>query len=229
MNSKNDYLLIGNTRLHWAKKIGNIYKFSHSILHKPFPKKISIKNLLWASVGKYETNIFRKENEIKTTDINLRNFPKHFGVDRALGSFAALTNTYNPFKKDIVIADFGTILSITKINYEGYLIGGQLIPGFITQLSSMEIATKNLKMPDELTIPKDNFLVNTEDAMLKGVENSLIGAINLAFNPNKDLLIICGGDSAMIRSNFLRGSKEILIKPNLVMEGMIMFCQKNKF
>ena len=57
--------------------------------------------------------------------------------------------------------------------------------------------------------------------MLKGVSNSLIGVINLSFDPEKDILIMCGGDSELIGNGLKQKNKEIIIAPNLVMQGMI--------
>tara|TARA_Y100001970_G_scaffold154268_1_gene188919 strand:- start:28384 stop:29022 length:639 start_codon:yes stop_codon:yes gene_type:complete len=212
--------------MHWARKIGGNYQYNHSLLNQPIPEKLNIEKLLWASVGNYPKKIFKKENELKIKEINLKNLPAHFGIDRALGCYAGLQITNNPHKKDIVIADFGTTLSITKINAEGQVIGGQLIPGFLTQLKSMVINTRLLKMPNNFNIPKETFLINTEEAMIKGVINSLLGALNLALKPDKDILIICGGDSEIVRLNLQKKNQEVIIKPNLVMEGMIMHYQK---
>ncbi len=230
MTSNFNYLLIGNTRLHWAIKLENQYsenhyEFSHTEIDNPLPNKINIDNLFWSSVGNYDTKLFKKENELKIEDINLNNFPSYFGIDRALACFAALKIAKNPLKKNIIIADCGTTLSITKINSKGDLIGGQILPGFQTQLRSMVLNTRNLEMPKNLNIPKDDFLIDTEKAMIKGVKNSLIGALKLAFNPIEDILIICGGDTEIIKPNFLINS-DVLINPNLVMEGMVMFYQK---
>ncbi len=122
----------------------------------------------------------------------------------------------------MLIADFGTILSITKVNSNGSIIGGQLIPGFLTQLKSMEQNTKNLKFPKKYEIPIKDFLINTEEAILKGVLNSLTGVINSLFNPEKDILVICGGDSELITISLKTQKENIINAPNLVMEGMII-------
>ena len=46
--------------------------------------------------------------------------------------------------------------------------------------------------------------------------------INSLFNPEKDILIICGGDSQLL-AKYLKTQKENIINaPNLVMEGMII-------
>ena len=48
-----------------------------------------------------------------------------------------------------------------------------------------------------------------------------MGVIKLSFNPAKDILIICGGDSELIGSLLKQKNEEIIIAPNLVMQGMI--------
>ena len=222
MVSNNNFLLVGNSRLHWAKYSKNQSKFFHTKKEQNVPENIDLDQLIWASVGKLPNFLLKKENEIKTKDIKLSNLPDFFGVDRALACIAALKIIENPCKKDLLIADFGTILSITKLNSKGSIIGGQLLPGFLTQLRSMEQNTKNLKVPKKYDIPIKDFLINTEEAILKGVINSLTGVINSLFNPEKDILIICGGDSQLLTQSLKTQKENIINAPNLVMEGMII-------
>ncbi len=222
MVSDINFLLVGNSRLHWAKYSKNQSKFFHTKKEQKVPENIDHNELIWASVGELPNFFLKKENEIKTKDIQLSNLPEYFGVDRALASIAALKIIENPFKKDLLIADFGTTLSITKLNSNGSIIGGQLLPGFLTQLKSMEQNTKNLKVPKKYDIPIKDFLINTEEAILKGVINSLTGVINSLFNPEKDILIICGGDSQLLTKSLKTQKENIINFPNLVMEGMII-------
>jgi len=222
MFSDINFLLVGNSRLHWAKYSKNQSKFFHTKKEEKVPENIDLDKLIWASTGKLPNFLLKKENEIKTKDIQLSNLPDYFGVDRALACIAALKIIENPFKKDLLIADFGTILSITKVNSNGSIIGGQLHPGFLTQLKSMEQYTKNLKVPKKYDIPIKDFLIITEEAILKGVINSLTGVINSLYNPEKDILIICGGDSQLIKTSLKTKKENIINAPNLVMEGMII-------
>ena len=222
MVSDINFLLVGNSRLHWANYTKNQSKFFHTKKEQKIPENIDIDQLIWASVGKPPNFLLRTENEIKTKDIKLSNLPDYFGVDRALACIAAFKIIENPFKKNLLIADFGTILSITKLNSNGSIIGGQLLPGFLTQLKSMEQNTKNLRVPKKFDIPLKNFLINTEEAILKGVINSLTGVIKSLFNPEKDILIICGGDSQLLRKSLKTQREDIINAPNLVMEGMII-------
>jgi len=222
MVSDINFLLVGNSRLHWAKYSKNQSKFFHTKKEGKVPENIDLDHLIWASVGKPPNFLLKKENEIKTKDIQLSNLPDYFGVDRALACIAALKIIKNPLKKDLLIADFGTILSITKMNSNGSIIGGQLLPGFLTQLKSMEQNTTNLKVPKKYDIPIKDFLINTEEAILKGVINSLTGAINSVFNPEKDILVICGGDSQLLTKSPKTKKENIINAPNLVMEGMVI-------
>ena len=222
MVSDINFLLVGNSRLHWAKYSKNQSKFFHSKKEQKVPKNIDLDQLIWASVGKLPNFFLKKENEIKTKDIQLSNLPYYFGIDRSLACLAALKIIKNPLKRDLLIADFGTILSITKLNSKGSILGGQLIPGFLTQLKSMEQNTNNLKVPKKLEVPTKDFLINTEEAILKGVINSLTGVIKSSFNPLKDILITCGGDSQFLTKSLETTKKNIIYAPNLVMEGMII-------
>ena len=222
MVSDLNFLLVGNSRLHWANYSQNQSKFFHTNKEQKVPENIDFNKLIWASVGKLPDFSLNEKNEIKTKDIQLSNLPDYFGVDRALACLAALKTIENPLKKDLLIADFGTILSITKLNSNGSIIGGQLIPGFLTQLKSMEQNTKNLKMPKKYEIPTKDFLINTEEAILKGVINSLTGVIKSSFNPQKDILITCGGDSQFLTKSLETNIKNIIYAPNLVMEGLII-------
>ena len=56
MNNIFDYLLIGNTRLHWAVNKNSSYEFTNTLVNDSLPKNINLKKLIWASVGKYPTN-----------------------------------------------------------------------------------------------------------------------------------------------------------------------------
>ena len=224
-----NFLLVGNSRLHWAEYSLNQYKFFHTQKDYRVPQNFDLKNLIWASVGKLPKFLLDEKNEIKTKDIKLSNLPDHFGVDRALACLAALKTIENPIRKDLLIADCGTILSLTKLTSDGTIIGGQLCLGFLAQLKSIASNTKNLKVPKEYKIPVNDFLINTEDAILKGVVGSLTGFINNSFDPRKDILITCGGDSNFITKVLKAQNKDIINAPNLVMEGMIIHCNYEKY
>ena len=226
MNNIVDYLLIGNTRLHWAVNKNSSYKFSNTLVNDSLPKNIDFKKLIWASVGKYPTNNLLKKNQVTIKDINLINMPDFIGIDRALACFAALIMFKSKSSRNLLIVDLGTTVSITKIDHQGNILGGQLFPGFTTQLKSMEQSTKNLVSPNKLYIPNNKFEISTMDAMLRGVYNSITGAINISFDRTKDILILCGGDANLIGNTLKQEINNIIIEPNLVMHGMIFLNKK---
>ena len=226
MNNIVDYLLIGNTRLHWAVNKNSSYKFSNTLVNDSLPKNIDLKKLIWASVGKYPTNNLLKKNQVTIKDINLINMPHFIGIDRALACFAALIMFKSKLSKNLLIVDLGTTVSITKIDHQGNILGGQLFPGFTTQLRSMEESTKNLVFPNKLFIPNNKFEISTMNAMLRGAYNSITGAINKAFDSPKDILILCGGDANLIGNSLKKEIKNLIIEPNLVMYGMIFLNKK---
>ena len=221
-----DYLLIGNTRLHWAFNKNSSYKFSHSSVNDSLPRDIDFQKLIWASVGNYPTNNLLKKNQVTLKDINLKNMPHSIGIDRALVCVAALNMFKNKLNKNLLIVDLGTTVSITKIDNGGNLLGGQLFPGFTTQLKSMEQNTKNLFLPKKLFIPESKFEISTMNAMLRGVYNSITGAINTSFDRTKDILILCGGDANLIGNSLKKEIKNLILEPNLVMYGMIFLNKK---
>ena len=226
MNNIVDYLLIGNTRLHWALNQNYSYEFSHTSINESLPKNIDFTKLIWASVGKYPTNNLLKKNQVNLKDITLKNMPHFLGIDRALVCFAALKMIKNKLSKNLLIVDLGTTVSITKIDHEGNILGGQLFPGFTTQLKSMEESTKNLISPNKLFIPNNKFEISTMNAMLRGVYNSITGAINISFDRTKDILILCGGDANLIGNPLKKEINNLIIEPNLVMYGMIFLNKK---
>ncbi len=226
MIRKINYLLIGNSRLHWAKEENNYYEFFHTTKEETPPQNINLDNLIWASVSNQKTIKLNKNNQMTIKSLKKKGFPTNFGIDRAFGCIAAIKLIKNPLKKNIIIADFGTILSITKIDIYGKVIGGQLIPGFLTQLKSMEKNTKNLKYPKCFEIPNKEFLISTTEAMRRGVYSSLIGALKLIVDSEKDLLIICGGDANLFGNCIKKTNLDSIIEANLVMRGMILAQQE---
>jgi len=96
MVSDINFLLVGSSRLHWAKYSQNQSKFFHTQKDQKVPENIDLDKLIWASVGKLPNFLLKEENEIKTKDIALSTLPDYFGIDRALASLAAQKIIENP-------------------------------------------------------------------------------------------------------------------------------------
>ena len=113
-----NFLLVGNSRLHWAEYVESEYKFFHTNKNDALPKNINLDSIIWASVGEYPKFILKKENEIKTKDIRLSNLPAFFGIDRALACLAALKIIENPLKKKFANCRFWNNIINNKIRFQ---------------------------------------------------------------------------------------------------------------
>ena len=229
MYSEQNYLMIGNTRWHWASKIQEKWKYFHTT---PNPIEFKDKNysqLSWASVGPIPKNIqLCPSKKINLDNIPLINLPSNLGIDRALASWSAFKKqSYLKNKEqDLIVIDAGTILSITKITKRGEFEGGQLISGLRLQLSSMANGAVNLQTPVIKKIPKETFQYETNNAMIRGSINGLIGLILQIHEETKLPIWLCGGDAKIILNELKNKNININHYPNLVLEGMIDIDQK---
>tara|TARA_B100001250_G_scaffold374261_1_gene360956 strand:- start:1005 stop:1712 length:708 start_codon:yes stop_codon:yes gene_type:complete len=214
-------LLIGNSRWHWASKEKTQWEFFHTlpkseILESPIDK--------WAAVGNIPNHIaLKSEDEIQIKNIPLLNLPDWLGIDRALGGWNAFQKAkqMGAHKKGVLVADAGTVLSLTCITANGEFGGGQLIPGFNLQMSLMANQTKNLKNPLNKYLPISKFPISTNDAMLRGSFQSLIGTILEAQKDAEMPLWLCGGDSEILCDDLIQRKVELNHYPNLVLEGLV--------
>ena len=229
MYSEKNYLMIGNTRWHWASKKKKDWKYFHT---SPNPNEFKDKDysrLIWASVGSVPENIkLSPSKKILLDNIPLNKLPSNLGIDRALASWCAFKkqSSLTHKKQDLIVIDAGTILSITKITKKGEFGGGQLSSGFSLQLSAMAHRALNLKTPISQKIPNEIFQYETENAMKRGAINSLIGLILKLYEETKLPIWMCGGDAPIILNELKNTSIEINHCPNLVLEGMIDIDQK---
>ena len=221
--------MIGNTRWHWASNIKGNWEYSHTA---PNPVEFKYKDysqLSWASVGPIPENMrLCLSKKIKLDNVPLSNLPSNLGIDRALASWSAFNkqSSFRSKEQDLIVIDAGTILSVTKITKKGEFAGGQLIPGLRLQLSSMAKGALNLENPILQTIPKETFQYETNNAMIKGSINSLIGLILQIFEETKSPIWMCGGDAPIILNELNNKNIDITHSPNLVLEGMIDIDQK---
>ena len=173
-----NYLIIGNTRWHWATTIQEDWKYFHTT---PNPIKFKDKNyseLSWASVGPIPENLkLCPSKKINLDDVPLINLPPNLGIDRALASWSAYKkqSSLKSKEQDLIVIDAGTIMSVTKITKKGEFAGGQLISGLRLQLSSMANGSLNLDNPIITTIPIETFQHETKNAMIRGAINGLLG------------------------------------------------------
>ena len=221
--------MIGNTRWHWARKIQEQWKYFHTPPNPIDYKEKDYSKFSWASVGPIpETIKLCPSKKINLDDIPLLNLPSNLGIDRALASWSAFKKqSYSKDQEqDLIVIDAGTILSVTRISKKGEFAGGQLISGLRLQLSSMANGALNLDTPSIKTIPKETFQYETNNAMIRGSINGLIGIILKIFDETKLPIWMCGGDAPIILNELKNTNIEINHCPNLVLEGMIDIDQQ---
>ncbi len=218
------YLLIGNSRWHWAIQQSNGWQFIHT---SPEPKGMkALGNCLeaWASVGPIPNDLQLDCNkQVKTKDVPLKNLPNWLGVDRAMGAWGALQkeNEFGVNSNGVLIADAGTIFSLTRINENGEFAGGQLIPGLQLQLDAMARGAHQLPPISITNMTAEKFPTRTKDAMRRGILEAAIGVIVEA-QKNCNLKIwLCGGDSTFIFQELQNRNINATHHPNLVLEGMV--------
>ncbi len=223
MNVNNCCLLIGNSRLHWAIQKLGVWEFIHTL---PSSKEITNyqkRIWKWAAVGNIPNNLkLDPKKQITLKDIPLKNAPQWLGIDRALGSWGAFEQAKSKklHSKGIILADAGTILSLTCISHLGEFTGGQLSAGLNLQRLAMEQKTQNLIYPKFNSLPSKIFPLSTEEAILRGTYQSLIGTIIEAQKIGKMPIWLCGGDSKVIYEN-LKSRLNITYCPNIILEAMI--------
>ena len=77
-----NFLLVGNSRLHWAKYSKNQSKFFHTKKEEKVPENIDLDQLIWASVGKLPNFLLKKENEIHRRNSSKTLFKTFIKLDK---------------------------------------------------------------------------------------------------------------------------------------------------
>ncbi len=223
MNENQCCLLIGNTRWHWAIKTQKNWKFIHT--SPKAQENISLTKRLckWAAVGPIPNDVnLQSKAQIKLKDIPLQNTPYWLGIDRALAGWGAFQKAKSQglHSQGILIADAGTVLSITRITSLGEFAGGQLIAGLKLQRLAMAEKTQNLSPPQSISLPNQIFPLATDEAILRGSFQSLVGTLIEAQEITNSPIWLCGGDSEILFKS-LEKRMNIIYSPNIVLETMI--------
>ncbi len=217
-------LLIGNSRWHWAIQKSNKWQFIHTQPDPEIFQNTEISCSAWAAVGELPLQLeLDPTKRINIKHIPLLNFPSWVGIDRALGAWGAYkkAKTSKLPSSGLLIADAGTILSLTRITKNGEFAGGQLVPGLRLQLNAMAFGAHNLKNPGPENMEAEQFPFSTSQAMKRGSFQALIGTLIEAQRAAQIPLWLCGGDAPLLFKELKKQKFEISHHPNLVLEGMI--------
>lgn len=232
-------LLIGNSRWHWAERHQteqhqaernqSQWRFDHTA---PDPQRLGSAPLVWAAVGPIPAQLVDEPGRprIKLQDIPLAGCPPWLGVDRALGAWEAWRREQRSGsngERGLLLADAGTVLSLTLLDGQGCFQGGQLIPGLGLQLRSMGHGTALLPRQvrgDQL--PRDLFPVATADAMVRGVIQAMVALIQDAQRSSGASLWLCGGDAPLLETQLSGRGVTYRSGPCLQLEAMVQLMDQ---
>jgi type III pantothenate kinase len=124
------------------------------------------------------------------------------GTDRLCAAAAA----YAVVEGAVVVADFGTAVTIDLVDEDGVFVGGTIAPGFDLSLATMNTGTARLPKVD-MQRPQQVYGVNTEEAMRAGVYWSAVGLLETLCRKyaeqigNWPQVVLTGGAAKIIKED----------------------------
>lgn len=221
-------LLIGNTRWHWAEREGPLWRMDHTA---PQPERLVGAPLLWAAVGTVPPQLCgAPHRRLTLADVALAQAPPWLGIDRALAAVAAWRlSAAMALNRDcgVLVADAGTVLSLTLLDGSGQFVGGQLVPGLQLQLAAMGQGTVALPAITASTLTatdgviRERFPAATAAAMQRGVVSALVGVVRQAVHDSGAALWISGGDAPVLAQGLEQQSVPFQWDADLVLKGLV--------
>ena len=149
---------------------------------------------------------------------NRYKYPEQVGQDRLVGAFAA----WKAYKRDCIVADFGTAITIDVVTKAGEYLGGIIAPGLDISLDAL--ATRTALLPKvELREPPELLGRDTANSIRSGLLygyvalcDGLVTELKRRYVPNA-VVVATGGASALIAKH----AKTIdHLQPTLVLDGL---------
>jgi len=150
--------------------------------------------------------------------------PDKIGADRVLSASAA----YAVVESAVVVADFGTAVTIDLVDDRGVFVGGVICPGF--EISANALKQNTAQLPKiTVTKPKLPFGQNTTDAINCGLYYSAIGTLEEVIRRFAEKIgrwpqtVITGSAAKIIKDDCQFIDSYV---PNLVVKGIALAYQK---
>jgi len=226
------WLLVGNSRWHWAESSPDGLRIRHLPAVEAIRAERGAPPAVWAAVGRLPGGWQAEAaGRVLTSDVPLQDLPAWLGVDRALAAWLAWSQTAEP----VLVADAGTVLSLTRVERRGRFAGGRLMAGVSLQLRAMAEGTAALPVPAApasrpAMAPDQRWPRDTGDAMAAGVMQGQAAALAEALRQcRQDLpgcrLVLTGGDGAALMplvQELLDGSgAPVQLEPDLALRALV--------
>jgi type III pantothenate kinase len=150
--------------------------------------------------------------------------PDKVGTDRVVSAAAA----YDVVGNAVVVADFGTAVTIDLVDEHGVFLGGVICPGF--EISARALKDNTAQLPDiKVTKPKAPFGRNTAEAINCGLYYSIVGALQEVIRRYAEKLgtwpqtIITGSGAKTIHTDCEFIDNYV---PHLVVKGVFLAYKK---
>lgn len=151
--------------------------------------------------------------------------PDKLGTDRLIAAAAAYAVTEHA----VVVADFGTAITIDLVDDNGVFQGGVILPGF--ELSSQSLQEHTAQLPHiHVTRPTEPLGKNTHDAINCGIYYAAIGALEEIVRRYAEKIgtwpqtVITGAGAEIIREDCQFVDNHV---PHLVLMGIVLAYQKH--
>jgi len=150
--------------------------------------------------------------------------PDKVGTDRVVSAAAA----YAVAQDAVVVADFGTAVTIDLVDANGIFKGGVICPGF--EISAKALKENTAQLPNiKVTKPKAPYGKNTTDAINCGLYYSIIGALQEVIRRYAEEIgkwpqtVITGASAKVIAGDCDFIDNYV---PNLVVKGIVLAYEK---
>jgi type III pantothenate kinase len=188
--------------------------------------------MAWAAVGRLPANWNPEPaGRVVTADVPLQGMPGWLGVDRALAGWLAWLQR----GEAVLVADAGTVLSLTRVDRDGRFAGGRLMAGLGLQWRAMAEGTAALPgapPPGELSdlLAQGGWPDATGAAMAVGLAHGLAAALAMAWRQARPelpgcRLVLTGGDAPhllpLVRALLVGETDAAELEPDLALRGLV--------
>lgn len=224
-------LVIGNSRLHWAKFQGHLLLnyWDTDYLDPQYDHEDQTIPIILASVVPQQTQLWQQLPQVKVitlADLPLNNLYPTLGIDRAL----AVLGLGVKYGWPALMIDGGTALTFTGVDGDKHLIGGAILPGLKLQFSTLSQRTAAL--PDieiPLNLPS-RWGLETPSAIESGITYTILAGIKDFIEAwlkdfHNSTIAITGGDRQILltylKSEYPDLATQIKLMPEAIFQGLL--------